>query len=93
MELDVAFLPSLADDLKDRICIVVDVLRASSSIVTILDNGADAVYPVHDVHRARRFAAKRGFLLCGERDGLPLQGFDCGNSVAELGKRTFAVKG
>jgi 2-phosphosulfolactate phosphatase len=61
--------------------------------VTILENGADAVYPVHAVDRARRFAAERGFLLCGERNGLPLQGFDCGNSMAELGNMDFRGKG
>ncbi len=94
MDLDVAFLPTPANALKDRkICIVVDVLRASSSIVTILESGAEAVYPVHAVKRARRFAAERGFLLCGERNGLPLRGFDCGNSVAQLGKMDFRGRG
>ncbi len=93
MDLGVAFLPTLANGWKDKICIVVDVIRASSSIVTILENGADAVYPVHAVDRARRFAAERGFLLCGERHGLPLRGFDCGNSMGELGNMDFRGKG
>jgi 2-phosphosulfolactate phosphatase len=93
MDLEVAFLPTLANGWKDKICIVVDVIRASSSIVTILENGADAVYPVHDVDGARRFATEQGFLLCGERNGLPLQGFDCGNSVVELGNMDFRGKG
>ncbi len=86
-------MPALANGLEDRICIVIDVIAASSSIVTILENGAAAVYPVHAVDRARRFAAKHGFLLCGEREGLPLQGFDCGNSVAEFINMDFSGKG
>lgn len=92
MELELALLPTLAIGWKDRICIVVDVIRASSSIVTILENGAAAVYPVHSVERAKQFASEQGFLLCGERGGLPLQGFDCGNSLVELGNMDLVGK-
>ncbi|MGC8490986.1 MAG: 2-phosphosulfolactate phosphatase [Syntrophobacteraceae bacterium] len=94
MDLDVAFLPKPVNTSKDRsVCVVIDVLRASSSIVTILERGAESVYPVHAVARARRFAAQKGFLLCGERDGLPLRGFDSGNSVAQLAKMDFRNRG
>jgi 2-phosphosulfolactate phosphatase len=93
MDLEVAFLPTLASGWKDKICIVVDVLRASSSIVTILENGGDAIYSVHAIDRARRLATEQGLLLCGERNGLPLQGFDCGNSMVELGNMDFQGKG
>ncbi len=84
MNLSVAFLPVLSSGWKNRICIVIDVLQASSSIVTFLENGAEAVHPVHAVEAARKLAADRGLLLFGERGGLPLPGFDGGNSALEL---------
>jgi 2-phosphosulfolactate phosphatase len=66
--------------------IVIDVLRASTVICTALTNGATEVIPFAEIDDAR--AAKdrpefAGALLCGERLGRRIEGFDLGNSPAE----------
>jgi 2-phosphosulfolactate phosphatase len=65
--------------------LVIDVLRASTSIVTALAHGCAGVVPVSDPKEAReRAAATPGALLAGERRGEPLAGFDLGNSPLEF---------
>ena len=66
--------------------VVLDVVRASTTIVTALAGGARAVLPVAtpDEARARGRAAAAGTVLVGgERGGAPPPGFDCGNSPAD----------
>lgn len=66
--------------------IVLDVVRASTTIVTALAGGARAVVPVSSPEEARAFARRghaRPVLVGGERGGAPPPGFDCGNSPAE----------
>ena len=64
-----------------RRCAVIDQLRATSTIVTALAHGAAAIFAVGSVDDARRLKrAKPEALLAGERGGLPLEGFDLGNS-------------
>jgi 2-phosphosulfolactate phosphatase len=66
--------------------VVIDVVRASTTIVTALAHGARGVLPVatpaEAVTRARSGSAPAA-LLGGERGGAPPPGFDCGNSPAE----------
>jgi 2-phosphosulfolactate phosphatase len=67
--------------------LVVDVLRASTSIVAALASGCAAVVPVADADEARRRAAALpagSALVAGERRGEPLAGFDLGNSPLEF---------
>ncbi len=71
-----------------RTVVVIDVLRATSSASTALANGAAAVLAVAEVEEARAAARALGALgvpalLGGERDGLRIDGFDCGNSPRE----------
>jgi 2-phosphosulfolactate phosphatase len=71
--------------LTDATALVVDVLRAATSIVTALANGCVGVVPVGDPEEARRRAAVTpGALVAGERRGEPLEGFDLGNSPLEF---------
>lgn len=65
--------------------VVIDVLRASSTIVTALTNGCFAVYPVADPGAAALFKRQLGSdcLTGGERRGLKIPGFDLGNSPLE----------
>ena len=64
-----------------RQCAVIDQLRATSTLVTALAHGAAAVHAVRSVEDARRLKrSKPEALLAGERGGLPLAGFDLGNS-------------
>ena len=66
--------------------VVIDVLRASTTIVHALAAGAKCVVPCVDVDVARRLAGEMAGaepILGGERQGLRIEGFDLGNSPAE----------
>jgi 2-phosphosulfolactate phosphatase len=69
------------------IAIVIDVLRASTTIVTALAHGAVGIRPVLTVDGARALASGgghgSGVLLGGERGGRRIDGFDLGNSPLE----------
>ncbi len=62
--------------------VLVDILRASSTITAALGEEALVVKPVATVEEALLYR-KRGFLVAGERGGLPPEGFDLGNSPRE----------
>ena len=75
------------------IAVVIDVLRASTTIVTALAHGATRVRPVLTVPEARDMHAAAGAagpgygpLLGGERGGLKIDGFDLGNSPLEYSR-------
>lgn len=89
MRLDVYLTPGevASSDTVDRTVVVIDVLRASSSIVEALASGARNIFPVSSIEEALRLANTLGreeVLLCGERKCLPIEGFDLGNSPAEF---------
>lgn len=67
--------------LEDKLVIVIDVLRATSTMVTALANGCQAIIPVLTPEEAlERRLTLPGSLLGGERQALPIDGFDLGNS-------------
>lgn len=89
MTLDVVFTPAemAGGSAGDRTVVVLDVLRATSTILEALVNGAQAVVPVDSVEAAVRKAEEIGrdhALLCGERDTQPIAGFQLGNSPQEF---------
>lgn len=91
MKIDVALLPGQRFDTARSVCVVVDVLRASSSIVTLLERGAGSVVAAADIEAARVLSRKLpGYVLCGEKDGLPPKGFAYGNSPSEFSKLDFS---
>ncbi len=93
--LNVHLLPELADphDLAGHTSIVIDVLRASTTITTALASGAEKLIPCLTVEEARQLARDRpGALLGGERGGERLPGFDFGNSPAEYHSETVSGK-
>jgi len=72
--------------LEKRQLVVVDVLRTCSTLAHALRNGAAKVIPVETVEEATRLAQTldpKQRLLCGERDGSKVNGFDLGNSPRE----------
>jgi 2-phosphosulfolactate phosphatase len=84
----VHLLPKLigADNLHGGVAVMIDVLRASTMIVHALVAGCMEVIPVGDVEEARRLAAMlppASAILAGERQGVPIDGFDLGNSPGE----------
>jgi 2-phosphosulfolactate phosphatase len=72
------------------IAVVIDVLRASTTIITALAHGALRVEPVLTIEEARAEAAGRGAMLGGERGGRRIDGFDLGNSPLEYGRDRVA---
>ena len=95
--LHVHFLPSLTtpEDLAGGTVVVIDVLRASTTITHALAAGAREVIPSLEVDEAREVAAKlpAGFVvLGGERGGLPIEGFHLGNSPIEYTRRSVEGK-
>ena len=96
MKIDVHFEPaaSLADRTGSTV-VVIDVLRATSSIVEALANGAQGVFPVPSTEEAIRLASSLGredTILCGEARGLIIEGFDLGNSPREFSAERVAGK-
>jgi 2-phosphosulfolactate phosphatase len=86
--LNVYALPSLAtpSELAGGTAVVIDVLRASTTVVHALEAGADEVIPCLEVDDARVLARglpRNQTVLGGERRGLPIPGFDVGNSPEE----------
>lgn len=86
-------LPALAQrDLRETVCVVFDVLRATSTFVTALHNGAKAIIPVGEISEALAIRKKQpDVLLGGERDGVKIRAvqtggidFDLGNSPREF---------
>jgi 2-phosphosulfolactate phosphatase len=69
-----------------RVCIVLDVLRASSTMLAMFEAGAQELILAESPEAALVVAdGKRDELwLCGERGGLKVEGFDYGNSPAEV---------
>jgi 2-phosphosulfolactate phosphatase len=86
VRLDVALLPRLLRRPESSVCILIDALRASSSIVTLFARGGEEVAVAGSVAEARRMAAAKPgrYLLCGEAFGLAPRGFDYGNSPSEF---------
>lgn len=96
MRVHVAVIPSLLrvpplGSSRGQVCIVVDVIRASTSLVTIVERGASRILVAADVASARRAAASMdGVIRAGEEDGLAPPGFDYGNSPVELARAPLA---
>jgi len=89
MIIDVYFSPAVVDEasVEGRTAVVIDVIRATSVIVEALANGARAMFPTVSTEEAVKLASSLGredTLLCGERKGLKVEGFDLGNSPAEF---------
>lgn len=67
--------------LGDKVAVVIDVFRATSTMVTALANGCQAIIPVLTTEEAiDRRISEPGSLLGGERKALRIDGFDLGNS-------------
>ena len=70
-------------DVRDCIVVVIDVLRATSTIATALYNGAREVIPVDSVERCIQLGKELECITAGERDGQIAPGLQYGNSSFE----------
>jgi 2-phosphosulfolactate phosphatase len=89
MRLDVYFTPTerKPTDTVGRLVVIVDVLRASTTVATALGNGAKTVIPLlgadEVITRSKEFS-RSAVLLAGEQNTHPIAGFDLGNSPQEF---------
>lgn len=89
MKLDVYFTPPgpTVGDLTGRGVVIIDVLRATTTIIAALANGARAVVPAASSEEAVKMTAnleRDGFVLAGERRYMAIPGFPLGNSPREM---------
>ncbi|MDO8966815.1 2-phosphosulfolactate phosphatase [Algoriphagus sp.] len=80
-KVEVCFSPELIHlfDLEGKIVVVVDIFRATSTMVAALANGVEEILPFADLE-ACRLMKEQGYLIGGERNGLTAPGFEMGNS-------------
>lgn len=69
-------------DVTDKTVVVVDILRATSCMVTAFAFGVDCIMPFADLESCR-IMNKQGYITSGERNGEKVEGFDKGNSPFE----------
>jgi 2-phosphosulfolactate phosphatase len=96
MKIDLSFSAGQFDDLqlRDKNVVVLDVLRASSTITVALNNGAREIIPVASIESAVKISGSlfgEVTLRGGERNGKTIEGFNLGNSPLEYSET--AVKG
>ena len=77
---------------KNEIAILVDILRASSTITTTLFYGAKTIIPTLEIHTALKLAEENNALLMGERNCVKIKNFDFGNSPLEITKENIRDK-
>lgn len=80
-KVEVCFSPAIysAFQNKDAIVVIVDILRATSAIITAFMNGADRIIPVATLEEAKAYKEK-GYMVAAERDGIVRDFADFGNS-------------
>lgn len=75
-----------AEEIRGRVAVVIDVLRATTTISQALANGAAAIIPVltpEEAHQAAEANPAQAYLRGGEREGVLIPGFDLSNSPLE----------
>lgn len=80
-KIEVCFSPAIfsAFNSKDAVVIIVDILRATSAIITAFMNGVEKIIPVATLEEAKTYKDK-GFIVAAERDGIVRDFADFGNS-------------
>src|SRR5262245_19389625 len=79
-------------DVNNSIVVVIDVLRATSTIVTALYNGARSVIPVDSISKCMEIGRQISGVTAGERDGRKAEGLEHGNSPFEYPREFIAGK-
>lgn len=93
MKVDVILSPGEAQhyNFTGKTCVVIDVFRFTTTILTALEAGIERFFPVSEVEEAFKLKeANPGLLLAGERNALRVPGFDFGNSPLEHFGKNYA---
>ena len=77
---------------KNEIAILVDILRASSTITTAIFYGAKTIMPTLELHTAFKLSKDNNALLMGERNCVKIKNFDLGNSPTEITEKKVRDK-
>jgi 2-phosphosulpholactate phosphatase len=91
---EVCFSPALFKDVLttgDFIVVLVDILRATTTICTAVANGVEAIIPVASHEEARQLKSE-GFLVATEKDGVQLDFADFGNSALSFTRDAIGGK-
>ncbi len=79
-------------ELNNSIVVIIDVFRATSTIASVLYNGARCVIPVDTVPKAIDISKSIGGIAAGERDGQIAEGLQHGNSPLEYSREFIEGK-
>ena len=79
-------------DVNHAVVVIIDVLRATSTIATALHNGAKCVIPVDSVAKCIELGRQIDGITAGERDGMVAEGLEHGNSPFEYPRPFIAGK-
>ncbi len=92
-KIEVCLTPALIDlyNIENSIVVVIDILRATSSITYGIENGAEAIIPVASLEACQAYSGK-GYLLAAERNGSVVEGYDFGNSPFSYTREKVAGK-
>ena len=90
--LSLALLPSEIDTLDTTAYVVIDVLRASTTMVTLFERGLSELLVVDNLLQAVEKSKQESRILFGEVGGIPPDGFDYGNSPSEISKLNLKDK-
>jgi len=91
---EVCFSPGLFEDILttgEFVVVLVDILRATTTICAAVGNGVEAIIPVASHAEARQLKAE-GFLVASEKDGVQLGFADFGNSAFSFTRETIGGK-
>ena len=91
--IEVCFTPELIHlhEVKGKLVVVVDIFRATSTMVAALAHGVTEILPFADLESCRAMQAQ-GYLIAGERDGLTAPGFELGNSPVAFLEGNYSGK-
>ncbi len=79
-------------NVSNSIVVIIDVLRATSTIATVLYNGAKCIIPVNSVAECIRLGKQIEGITAGERDGQVAEGLSYGNSPLEYPREFVSGK-
>ena len=91
---ETCFFPGQFDLYKQDvgIVVVIDILRATSAMVTAFEHGVKSIIPVSTIEEARNYIGREGYIAAAERNGEVVEGFAVGNSPIAFSRMDLAGK-